>query len=397
MLEGSVGTLGAAGFKPLESARPVAVGNGGMWPMMSRLLEDAAASSPHVDLVSGFPDERRRVIGLSKGADGWLLATKGGSTLGPFDVVLGAFAQHVLTDPFLLSGGEHTHAMLRCLRRVEHNQIIAMQVVFEGPALPVSFVAAHCDDDVLSFVCNNSRKPHQDGSASDEAGKANEHWTLLSTAGYAEREFLGNSRGYRAAAEEQMLASLGRLLDVDMQRHRPRVNRINHWEDALPVVTPPAHRGCLFDASVGLGWCGDFCVGPNAQGGALSGRAVASVVESYVGRKELPSGLLPADEPWAPMVSPGPCVDIGAFAQDELKSRSTHTNLIPSAVGGYQRPGTSGRARGNARPLASDELLASASPRNVAGKAWGKGGGRGGGGGRRGRGRGRSSEPNTKA
>ncbi|MEC8122004.1 MAG: hypothetical protein VX113_08795, partial [Pseudomonadota bacterium] len=65
------------------------------------------------------------------------------------------------------------------------------------------------DDAVLSFVCNNSRKPHQDGSAPAEAGGAGEHWTLLSTAGFAERQFHGNRRGYREAAERQMLAALG--------------------------------------------------------------------------------------------------------------------------------------------------------------------------------------------
>ena len=343
--DGAVGTLTAAGFKPLASNGPCLVGNGGMWPMMTRLLDDAAASSAHVDLVSGFPDERQRVVGLSKAADGWSLATKGGGTLGPFDIVVGGFAQHVLTEPFLLSGGEHSAAMLRCLRRVEHNQIIAMQVAFDGPPLPAKFTAAHCDDDVLSFACNNSRKPHQDGSAAKEVGQANEHWTLLSTAGFAEREFSRNHKGYRAAAEVEMLSSLGRLLNVDIREHRPRINRINHWEDALPVVTPPGRHGCLFDASVGLGWCGDFCVAPNAQGGALSGRAMASVLERFVGSQGLPGGLLPADEPWPAIASAGPCVDIGAFAHSALRSRSTHTDLVQSAVGGYTRPGSTPRKK----------------------------------------------------
>ena len=170
--EGAVGVLSEHdGFRPFADATCV-VGNGGMWPMMSSLLVDAATSSPHVEHVSGFPDERRRVVGLSRGEDGcWMLATKGGELEGPFDIVLGGFAQHVLTDPFLASGGEASAAMLRCLRRVEFNQIIACQVAMEGPALPATFAAAHCVcDEVLSFVGNNSRKPHQDGSVPAEAG-----------------------------------------------------------------------------------------------------------------------------------------------------------------------------------------------------------------------------------
>jgi hypothetical protein len=322
--------------------------------MMSKLLVDTATSSQHIEHVSGFPDERRRVVGLSRGGDGcWMLATKGGAIEGPFDIVLGGFAQHVLTEPFLASGGEASAAMLRCLRRVEFNQIIAMQVAMEGAALPATFTAAHCAcDDVLGFVANNSRKPHQDGSLPSEAGGANEHWTLLSTAGFAERVFHRNRRGYRAVAETQMLSSLGTLLGVaDMQWHRPRVNRINHWEDALPMNTPPNRRGCLFDARVGLGWCGDFCVASSAQGGALSGRALAAVVEQYVGggAAALPDGLLPSDEPWAPMPSTGSTVDIGTFAHaGHLTRRSTHEpELVRSAIGGLDSGHGGGGAKGS--------------------------------------------------
>ena len=62
-------------------------------------------SLEYVRHESGFPDERRKVVALSRSAEGWTLTQKGGGALGPFDVVLGAFAQHCLTDPFLLSGG----------------------------------------------------------------------------------------------------------------------------------------------------------------------------------------------------------------------------------------------------------------------------------------------------
>ena len=31
----------------------------------------------------------------------------------------------------------------------------------------------------------------------------------------------------------------------------------------------------LFDTSVNLGWCGDFCVGPSVDGAAISGSSVA--------------------------------------------------------------------------------------------------------------------------
>ena len=128
---GSVGALDAAsGFAPFEggSGSKCHVGRGGMGPMMVRLLEECAASSQHVQHEQGFPDETRKVVGLRRGADGrWTLTQRGGGELGPFDFVLGGFSQRVLTEPFLASGGAAAAAMLRCLRRVESNQIIAMQ------------------------------------------------------------------------------------------------------------------------------------------------------------------------------------------------------------------------------------------------------------------------------
>jgi len=81
--------------------------------MLERLLAQAAREfEGTLEHVSGFPDEALKVVGLAKGAGGcWHLATKGGRQLGPFDYVIGAFAQHVLTDPFLKTGGSPCEAI----------------------------------------------------------------------------------------------------------------------------------------------------------------------------------------------------------------------------------------------------------------------------------------------
>lgn len=368
---GAVGTVDAGdGFVPFRKDDACYVGHGGMGVLMTALVDEAEREcAGSLEVLRGFPDQRQRVVGLSKTTTGtgWQLRTKDGTTLGPFDAVVGAFGQHCLTDPFLLTGGAAAADMLSCLRRVESNQLIVMQVSFDPP-LPATFTAAHVqNEDCLSFIANNARKPHQDGSVGNQEGSTRENWTLISTASFGEREFHTNKKGYRKIAEEQMLAALQRVLNIsNLARHAPKINRINHWEDGLSANHPPATRDCLFDASHSLGWCGDFCTTdfPNLEGAATSGRAMARTLALYF-REGPESGAespayLPCKVDWVPRVVGGSVskssslVDIGRFRHDpeSLHPRFTHTDLVPSFVGGYNKQsgrGASGGAPKNSK------------------------------------------------
>jgi len=336
--DGEVGAISPDGFAATNGEK-CWVGNGGMGPMLTRIIEDTATEfEGTVEHISGFPNSSMAVKQLAKATDGWHLTTKGGGKLGPFDFVIGGFAQHVLTDPFLLSGGEGCERMLQCLRRVESNQLIPIQVSFEGGSLPANFTAAHVyGEDCLSFVSNNSKRPQHSGKWGTPGP---EHWTLISTAAFAEREFNTNPKRYRASAQRQMFDAFARILGIaSLSQYRPSINRINHWEDGLPTNTPPNSRGCLFDAEVGLGWCGDFCVAPGIEGAARSGQSMATTLSNFCEQsKEFdPRGFLPCDEAWTPF-QPDGCtlVDIGSFpAHLGLSENWTHTQLVPSAIGGY--------------------------------------------------------------
>lgn len=347
--DGEIGTLSdESGFAPVAAGEKCWVGNGGMGPMLFKIIEDTAKEfAGIVEHVSGFPDESMKVKRLTKTADGWELGTQGGRTLGTFDVVIGGFAQHVLTDPFLLSGGKACEQMLQCLRRVESNQLIPIQVSFEGKAVNADFTAAHVyGEDSLSFVANNSRKPQQNGKLGTPGPQ---HWTLISTASFAEREFNTNPKGYRNIAQEQMFDAFSRLLGIsDLSKHRPVVNRINHWEDGLAANTPPGSRGCLFDVDVKLGWCGDFCVSPGVEGAAHSGQAMAATLSEFLdkGKDFNRENLLPAKKDWVPFQpKDATMVDIGSFPQKlGLESNWTHTDLVPSAIEGYDPKAHTGAA-----------------------------------------------------
>lgn len=341
--EGRIGMLSERdGFQCLQGAK-CWVGNGGMGPMLSNLIEQTAKEFEDiVEYVPGFPNESMKVVGIAKAEETWGLLLKGGQKLGPFDVVIGAFAQHCLTDPFLLSGGSPCENMLKCLRRVESNQLIPLQVMLDDKPVPAAFCAAHVyGEKALGFISNNSNKPQQNGVVGTPGPT---HWTLISSAEFAEYHFNANPKGYKRVAEQELLAAFGRVLGVNVADYRPQVNRLNHWEDGLPVTTPPNSRGCLFDAENGIGWCGDFCVLPGVQGAALSGLAMADIITKFL--TQVPntrfdtSNLLPADVPWTFFSEmknhDATLMDIGAFSSSlGLIKMFTHGNLVPSAIDGY--------------------------------------------------------------
>lgn len=378
--DGAVGVIHAKDNQyqrtPLSSR--AYVGNGGMGILMQNLIQQTVDEFSHdgnggtlLHQVSGFPNQQQRVVGLSKRESQWFLHTKqqnqkskdnntsGPKSFGPFDIVIGAFGQHVLTDPFLQSGGRPAQNMLQALRRLESNQIIAVQLILDGSSVTsLGFTAAHVrNDKYLSFVSNNSAKPQQSGQLGTPGP---EHWTLLSTAAFAETEFHQNPKGYRKSAEHHMLTSFTKLIGIPsleefQSKYRPSINRINHWEDALPVTTPPGAQGCLLDVHERIGWCGDFCVAPSVDGAAQSGVRLAQVVHELLLSPKATDEpkilvdedkLLPFNVEWIPMKESAftstakyTTVDIGSFGHSplELPAFNSHTNLVPSAIDGYQK------------------------------------------------------------
>merc|ERR1712217_377049 len=115
-----------------------------MAPMMSALVAQTAQEFGGViDHFPGFPNEDDKVEACVKTGEGWSLTTRGGHSHGPFDVVVGTFSH--ITAPFFAKGGAACAAIRNALRQMEHNAIIAMQVIFELP-LSTDFAAAHVKD-----------------------------------------------------------------------------------------------------------------------------------------------------------------------------------------------------------------------------------------------------------
>jgi len=267
----------------LES--PGWVGNGGMGPMLEKLTIQTREEfmGRGLEHVSGFPEVERQVISTHRDehTQKWFLNTKRQSCeFGPYDYVIGCFGHPKRTDPFLKPGGHAAKPMMEFLKGVKYNQFFALQIVLEKGCdseeiknLSGCHILNH---DVISFVADNSKKPHQikvqDGVSTN---RQKPHITIISTAHFAQQ----NQRADRKMVQARMMDSFANLIAKESRqglqsKFQPKIHRLNFWQDGRCVKVVD-ETDFLFDTSVNLGWCGDFCVGPSVDGAAISGTSVA--------------------------------------------------------------------------------------------------------------------------
>ncbi|KLU07935.1 Deoxyribodipyrimidine photolyase, type II [Rhodopirellula islandica] len=139
-------------------------------------------------------------------------------------------------------------------------------VMVRGEGLPeLGFSGAFINEGPLSWIARNDEKPGrgaEDGSASA--------WVMHASADWSQQhleqspEWVGSQ--LLAAMQEATGHRFARV--VECQAHR--------WRYANPVS--PLETDCLWDATTGLGACGDWCGGPRIEGAFLSGMAMAGAV-----------------------------------------------------------------------------------------------------------------------
>lgn len=262
------------------------VGKGGMGPMLEALTQQTKeefAGRGGLAHISGFPEVEQQITSIHRDDNSkkWFLNTERKECeFGPYNYVIGCFGHPKRTDPFLRSGGDRTKRMMNFLKGVKYNQFYVLQIILEQgydheniKNLSACHVLNH---PVLSFVADNSKKPHQKGVHSDSETKK-PYITLISTADFAE----ANQKGDRKKLQDKMMSSFASLFCKDagslrgfQAKYQPKIHRLNYWQDGRPVNTVES-ADFLFDSSVNLGWCGDFCVAPSVDGAARSGVAVA--------------------------------------------------------------------------------------------------------------------------
>ncbi len=188
----------------------------------------------------------------------WRLDAEDGTSLGDFDAVIVAVpapqAAELLTDvPDLRA---------KC-GRVEMRPNWAVMLAFDAP-LDAGFDGAFINrqseayDGMLSWVARDSSKPGRPEGASWVA-HADHRWS---------------ARNIELDKDEVP----GKLLDaffdaVGVERREPVFAKAHRWRFALPAA--PLGEGCVFDAELAIGACGDWAHGARVEGAYLSGAAVA--------------------------------------------------------------------------------------------------------------------------
>ncbi len=126
-------------------------------------------------------------------------------------------------------------------------------------ALP--FDAAFINDGPLRWIARDTHKP---GRPSQET------WVLHATAAWSEQH-LESSADEASQALTDAFKALGGTTPTTATAHR--------WRYAEPT-TPAQSQGCLWDAALNLGLCGDWLSAGRVEGAWLSGRALARSITS---------------------------------------------------------------------------------------------------------------------
>lgn len=244
---GRFGTLenGVATPKNEGPARYVGV------PGMSAVAQQLAAG---VAVRSSVRVER-----VAREGDGWALTSESGEALGTFDAVAAAVPAPQAV-PLLAAAP----ALASRAAEARLEPCWAVMASFEAP-VPVPLDGVFIHGSALSWAAREGSKPGR---------PPGERWVL-----HASPEFT------RAHLEETPEAVAPRLTEAFAQATglplRPREAVAHRWRHALP--SPALEEQSLFDSTLGLGACGDWCGGPRVEGAFLSGVALARKLAAWHG------------------------------------------------------------------------------------------------------------------
>ncbi|WP_462321946.1 NAD(P)-binding protein [Halochromatium sp.] len=186
----------------------------------------------------------------------WQLGDEAGQDLGRFDrVVVSAPAPQ---SAELLMDAPELAAQAAC---VEYTACWTLMLEFDAP-VPLAFDGIFVNQGPLRWVARDCSKPGRLAPAED-----GESWVLHAQPGWTRKHLNDN----REQVEAAMIDAFALLAPAPL----PTVSWRQSHSWLYSLVESPLESGCLWDPSLGIGACGDWCNGARIEGAWLSGEALA--------------------------------------------------------------------------------------------------------------------------
>ncbi len=251
----------------------VEAGHAGIWPKAVHTLKadglvtDTRPPEPRyigLPAMSGFANglaveleirKEATVARLAASGDGWVLSDNEDKDLGRFDLVIST-----APAPQTIRLMPETFAGNAALKTVEMSGCFTLMIGLDAPLDP-GFDAARIEDPVLSWIAVEASKP---GRSEKTA------LTIHSRNDWAE----ANLERDRGEVKSEMLASLKRVLGQDFSS--AAWLDLHRWRYAN--VEQAVGEPFLFDDDLGLGACGDWCLGNRVEAAAESARALSEML-----------------------------------------------------------------------------------------------------------------------
>lgn len=197
----------------------------------------------------------RTVSKMEKSMTGWRLDTVEGVSEDGFDRVVLAIPAAQAVSLLAASGLE-----LPGIERADYAPCIALLLAFERP-VPGIGTEMKRDDGPIAWIARNATKPGRDAARETVVVHASADWS-------------------RAHIELDPEASLPLLLAAFREatgfQDAPTYSVVHRWSYAL--VEKPAGAPAFFDSALGVGACGDWCIGGRVEAAFNSGRALADMI-----------------------------------------------------------------------------------------------------------------------
>ena len=198
---------------------------------------------------------KTRIAHVEHHGGSWQLISQAGNTLGPYDAVILA-TPPAQTVPLLAAAPQLAHkaALVTC------SPCWAVTAAFDRP-LPLQFDGAFVNSPTIRWAARDNSKPGR---------PKGESWVIHAAGDWSEEHL----EEVPIHVAEVLLGEFFSVMDINPEV--PALLDAHRWRYAKPATL--STKGCLWDAKLKIGACGDWCVDPRIEGAALSGMAITGRV-----------------------------------------------------------------------------------------------------------------------